>query len=104
MTITAFFGELESPALASVLDLDAETARIAADMAQMDHCVILGRGYHYATAREWSLKLKELSYTLADPYSSADFIHGPLALIEPIHRRSAGFMGVPPIPRVSLKT
>jgi glucosamine--fructose-6-phosphate aminotransferase (isomerizing) len=51
-------------------------------MTQLDRCVVLGRGYHYATAREWSLKLKELSYTLADPYSTADFIHGPLALIE----------------------
>ena len=69
-------------ALGKVLDLDDETARIAADMSQLNRCVILGRGYHYATAREWSLKLKELSYTLADPYSSADFIHGPLALIE----------------------
>jgi glucosamine--fructose-6-phosphate aminotransferase (isomerizing) len=69
-------------ALAQVLDLDEETGRIAADMSRMDRCVVLGRGYHYATAREWSLKLKELSYTLADPYSSADFIHGPLALIE----------------------
>ena len=69
-------------ALTSVLDLDDETARIAADMPHLNRCVILGRGYHYATAREWSLKLKELSYTLADPYSSADFIHGPLALIE----------------------
>ena len=69
-------------ALADVLDLDDETARIAADMSDLDRCVILGRGYHYATAREWALKLKELSYTLADPYSSADFIHGPLALIE----------------------
>ncbi|HKZ90772.1 MAG TPA: SIS domain-containing protein, partial [Candidatus Limnocylindrales bacterium] len=53
-----------------------------ADQAAMDRCVVLGRGYHYATAREWSLKLKELAYVLADPYSSADFIHGPLALIE----------------------
>ncbi len=69
-------------ALARVLDLDDEAARIAADMSGMNRCVILGRGYHYATAREWSLKLKELSYTLADPYSTADFIHGPLALIE----------------------
>ena len=69
-------------ALARCLDLDDEAARIAADMATMNRCVILGRGYHYATAREWSLKLKELSYTLADPYSTADFIHGPLALIE----------------------
>ena len=69
-------------ALAATLDQDDEAARIAADMSWLNRCVILGRGYHYATAREWSLKLKELSYTLADPYSSADFIHGPLALIE----------------------
>jgi glucosamine--fructose-6-phosphate aminotransferase (isomerizing) len=69
-------------ALAAVLDQDDEAARIAADMSSLNRCVILGRGYHYATAREWALKLKELSYTLADPYSSADFIHGPLALIE----------------------
>jgi glutamine---fructose-6-phosphate transaminase (isomerizing) len=44
---------------------------------------VLGRGYHLATAREWSIKLKELAYVLADPYSSADFMHGPLALVEP---------------------
>lgn len=69
-------------ALAAVLDLEDEARRIAADQATMDRCVVLGRGYHYATAREWSLKLKELAYVLADPYSSADFIHGPLALIE----------------------
>jgi glucosamine--fructose-6-phosphate aminotransferase (isomerizing) len=69
-------------ALAATLDQDGEAARIAADMRTLDRCVILGRGYHYATAREWSLKLKELSYTLADPYSTADFIHGPVALIE----------------------
>jgi glucosamine--fructose-6-phosphate aminotransferase (isomerizing) len=69
-------------ALTAALDQDDEAARIAADMNSLNRCVILGRGYHYATAREWSLKLKELSYTLADPYSTADFIHGPLALIE----------------------
>lgn len=69
-------------ALARALDQDDEAARIASDMRTLNRCIILGRGYHYATAREWSLKLKELSYTLADPYSSADFIHGPLALIE----------------------
>jgi glutamine---fructose-6-phosphate transaminase (isomerizing) len=45
--------------------------------------VILGRGFEYATAREWALKLKELARLLADPYSAADFQHGPLALLEP---------------------
>ncbi len=69
-------------ALAMALDLEGEAKRIAEDQAGLDRCVVLGRGYHYATAREWSLKLKELAYVLADPYSSADFIHGPLALIE----------------------
>ena len=69
-------------ALAAALDLEAEARRIAEDQAGLDRCIVLGRGYHYATAREWSLKLKELAYVLADPYSSADFIHGPLALIE----------------------
>ena len=45
--------------------------------------MVLGRGYDYATAREWALKLKELAYVMADPYSSADFQHGPVALVEP---------------------
>jgi glucosamine--fructose-6-phosphate aminotransferase (isomerizing) len=58
----------------------AETAAVA--MAATDRCVVLGRGFEYATAREWALKLKELAYVLADPYSAADFEHGPLALIE----------------------
>ena len=48
----------------------------------MNECVVLGRGYNYATAFEMALKLKELTYTIAEPYSSADFMHGPLALIE----------------------
>jgi glucosamine--fructose-6-phosphate aminotransferase (isomerizing) len=69
-------------ALATVLETEDEVRRIAADQAGMDRCVVLGRGYHYATAREWALKLKELGYVLADPYSAADFRHGPLALIE----------------------
>jgi glucosamine--fructose-6-phosphate aminotransferase (isomerizing) len=48
----------------------------------MDECVVISRGYNYATAFEIALKLKELTYVLAEPYSSADFQHGPLALVE----------------------
>ena len=51
--------------------------------AAIDRCVILGRGFDYASAREWALKLKELAQVAADPYSAADFEHGPLALVEP---------------------
>jgi glucosamine--fructose-6-phosphate aminotransferase (isomerizing) len=48
----------------------------------MDQCVVMGRGYNYATAFEWSLKLKELTYVIAEPYSSADFRHGPIAVVD----------------------
>lgn len=47
----------------------------------MQQCVVLGRGYNYATAFEWALKLKELTYVKAEPYSSADFSHGPVAMV-----------------------
>ena len=49
----------------------------------MKHCVVIGRGYNYATAFEWALKLKEMTYVVAQAYSSADFLHGPIAMTEP---------------------
>lgn len=55
---------------------------IANDYRTHDSCVVIGRGFNYATAFEISLKLKELSRVLADPYSPADFQHGPVALME----------------------
>ena len=57
--------------------------RSPASRAGLDRCIVLGRGFEYATAREWALKLKELAQVAADPYSAADFQHGPLALVEP---------------------
>ena len=56
-----------------------EAAQSYKDMRQ---CVVLGRGYNYATAFEWALKLKELTYVEAEPYSPADFQHGPIAMVE----------------------
>jgi len=47
----------------------------------METCVVLGRGYNYATAFEIALKLKELNYLIAESYSSADFMHGPIAVM-----------------------
>jgi glutamine---fructose-6-phosphate transaminase (isomerizing) len=48
----------------------------------MERAVVIGRGFNYATAFEMALKLKELTYTIVEPYSSADFQHGPLAMLE----------------------
>jgi glucosamine--fructose-6-phosphate aminotransferase (isomerizing) len=79
------WGELEAlpDAVEQALVVEAEVAAIARDLAAIDRCVVLGRGYEYATAREWALKLKELARVFADPYSAADFRHGPFALAEP---------------------
>lgn len=60
----------------------ADIAAIASRYRYMTRCVVIGRGFNYATAFEMALKLKELTYTMVEPYSSADFLHGPLALIE----------------------
>ena len=47
----------------------------------MDHCAVIGRGFNYATAFEVALKIKELTRTVTEPYSSADFRHGPVAMV-----------------------
>lgn len=69
-------------AVQAALMLDDEIEHIAGHYQAMSQCVVLGRGYNYATAQEWALKLKELTYVLADPYSAADFQHGPIAIVE----------------------
>ncbi len=64
-----------------VLEQDVHIANLAPRYRYMNQCVVLGRGYNYSTAFEWSLKMKELTYVIAEPYSSADFRHGPIAVV-----------------------
>ena len=64
------------------LALDKEIKQMTQRYRYMSQCVVLGRGFNYATAFEWALKLKELTYLIAEPYSSADFQHGPIAMVE----------------------
>ena len=65
------------------LEQDKTIEQLAQRYRYMRQCVVLGRGYNYATAFEWALKLKELTYIEAEPYSSADFQHGPVAIVAP---------------------
>ena len=48
---------------------DPKIAQAAQRYRYMQQCVVLGRGYNYATAFEWALKRKELTYVAAGPYS-----------------------------------
>lgn len=75
--------ELEQAAgwVSEALRQDEAVRQLAQRYRYMQQCVVLGRGYNYATAFEWALKLKELTYVEAEPYSSADFQHGPVAMV-----------------------
>lgn len=66
---------------AKVIEQDKAIASAAQRYRYMQQCVVLGRGYNYCTAFEWALKLKELTYVEAEPYSTADFMHGPIAMV-----------------------
>ena len=64
------------------LTLEPEVARRAERYRFMDHAAVVGRGLNYATAFEFALKLMETCYVVAERFSSADFLHGPIAMVE----------------------
>ncbi|RAQ98192.1 SIS domain-containing protein [Thermogemmatispora tikiterensis] len=96
LTVLALFAAAWSPESAShltalealpsavdqVLAQSTDIARLAERYRYMDRCVVIGRGFNYATAFELTLKLKELTYVMANAYSSADFRHGPIATVD----------------------
>jgi glucosamine--fructose-6-phosphate aminotransferase (isomerizing) len=48
----------------------------------MQECAVLARGINQSTALECALKMTETSYVVAKPYSGADFLHGPIAMVD----------------------
>ena len=87
-TLAAESAEREA-ILRSVPELMQEALKLSPSIAQaaeryryMRMCVVIGRGFNYPTAFEVALKIKELNYIIAEPYSSADFMHGPVAVVE----------------------
>ncbi len=69
-------------AVARTLALNEAAEFAAARWAIATTCIVIGRGYNYATAYEIALKFKELAYVTAEPFSSADFLHGPIAILQ----------------------
>jgi glucosamine--fructose-6-phosphate aminotransferase (isomerizing) len=56
--------------------------KIAERFSKKNHVAIVGRGFNHCTSQEIALKIKELAYMIAQPYSAADFRHGPIAMLE----------------------
>jgi glutamine---fructose-6-phosphate transaminase (isomerizing) len=67
----------------SALRVDRTIQGLAQKYGAIQHAVTIGRGLNYANALEWGLKLMETCYVVAERFSAADLMHGPIALIEP---------------------
>jgi glutamine---fructose-6-phosphate transaminase (isomerizing) len=67
---------------ARALERQDEIRELVERYVFMENCVVVGRGLIYANAYEMALKLMETCYVVAERFSSADFFHGPLAMVE----------------------
>lgn len=67
----------------AALELEPEVQERAERYRFMEEAVVAGRGFNYPSALEFALKLKETCYVMAEGFSSADFLHGPIAVVEP---------------------
>jgi len=69
-------------AVRAVFDIEEQIERIVERYRYMQECMVIARGMNLATCQEAALKLSETCYVVAKPYSSADFLHGPIAAID----------------------
>jgi glutamine---fructose-6-phosphate transaminase (isomerizing) len=60
-----------------------QIAALAPSLKASRAFLYLGRGVHYAIAREGALKLKESAYLQAEGYPAGELKHGPNALVSP---------------------
>ncbi len=65
-----------------VLALDDSIGHVAVRYRFAEQLVTTARGYCYSTALEAALKLMETTYVVAHAFSSADLLHGPMAMID----------------------
>lgn len=66
----------------AALTLDEEIRRKAERYRFMQRAVCIGRGLNYSNSFESALKLMETCYVVAERFSSADLLHGPIAMLE----------------------
>jgi len=67
----------------TALKLEKSIAALCERYRFMEQAVVVGRGLNYANAYEFALKLMETCYVVTERFSSADFLHGPIAMVEP---------------------
>jgi glucosamine--fructose-6-phosphate aminotransferase (isomerizing) len=68
--------------MSEALAHQAEIAQLVPHFVDLRYCTVIGRGFNHSIAFEIALKLKELSYLGSEAYSPADFLHGPIAMVD----------------------
>jgi glucosamine--fructose-6-phosphate aminotransferase (isomerizing) len=66
----------------TALELESAIRERAERYCFMRHAVCVGRGLNYSNSFEFALKLMETCYVVAERFSSADLLHGPIAMLE----------------------
>ena len=69
--------------IGEVLEVEPRIADHAERFRFMETCHWLGRGLNYCTAKEAALKIAECCYVVPSSFSTADFMHGPIATTSP---------------------
>lgn len=77
-----FRAAIESVPAAAATALHSDAGRLAGSVDGR-RLAVIGRGFHLSTAQEVALKVTETSYLLAEARSVADFMHGPIAAVDP---------------------
>ena len=70
-----------SAKMQTCLEIDSEVSKHVERYRYMQECAVLARGINLSTALETALKITETSYLVSRPFSGADFLHGPIAMI-----------------------
>lgn len=68
--------------ISKALELAPEMEKLAKKLTEQQSLLVLGRGYHYATAMETALKVKEVTLMHSEGVLSGEIKHGPLALVD----------------------
>lgn len=68
--------------VSQALSLEAEVSAAAGGFAKVSRALCVGRGLNFANALEFGLKLMETCYVVAERFSAADLMHGPIAMVE----------------------
>jgi glutamine---fructose-6-phosphate transaminase (isomerizing) len=68
--------------ITETLKCESQIEKLSQDLIGCKSILVIGRGYHFSTALEGALKIKEISYVHSEGISASELKHGPIALVD----------------------